>query len=137
MVTVRKLTTFIIVGILRQINSTVIESTSCSGGRVSESRKGFEDGRIKAFFFESGCRKRIFREHNAAEKVAEVHGNANDKDDEYEYEEKKRGGYHDLAVKITHCFQGCKRKQIVIFFVRVTIIRVLIKWWIGLIYSLK
>lgn len=107
MVTVWKRTAFIAVGELRQADSAVMESTtSCGGGRgVSKGWKRFQNGRVKAFFFESGGGYRILREQTTAAKVADVNVSAKEKDDEYQYEEKDGRSYHDLAVKGVLCFQ--------------------------------
>lgn len=107
MVTVWKRKAFITVGELRQADSAVMESTTgCGGGGgVSKCWKRLQNGRVKAFFFESGGCNRILREQTTAAKVADVNVSAKEKDDEYEYEEKDGRSYHDLAVKGILCFQ--------------------------------
>lgn len=95
-VTVRKRTAFISVDELRQADGAVVESTACGGGRVSEGRKGFENGRIKFLFVESGGKRALTA--TVMVTVAKVNVSAKKNDDEYEYEEKNGRGYQDFAV---------------------------------------
>lgn len=86
MVAVWKRTAFVAVGELRQADGAVVERTAVcgGGGGVSEGGKGFENGRVKAFFLVSGGGgKWVTGEETAAAAAAEVEVGAKENDDDY------------------------------------------------------
>lgn len=75
-----------------------MELAAEGGGGVCEGGKGFENGRVEAFFLgrDGGGGKWIRRE--ATVTAAKVDVGAEENDDDYKYEEKDDRAHHDLGV---------------------------------------